>query len=51
MNKISKTYITSLHVDVPIQLQQMILYTLVSSAVGHLCQYKGSMNMYNTGLN
>ena len=34
-----------LHVEVPIQLQQMIFYTLVSSAVGHLCQCKGSMNV------
>ena len=31
--------------EVPIQLQQMILYTLVSSAVGHLCQCKSSMNV------
>ena len=31
--------------EVPIQLQQITLYTLVSSAVGHLCQCKGSMNV------
>ena len=36
-----------LHMEVPIQLQQITSSTLMSSAVAYLCHFKGSMEVFH----